>query len=84
MLSRDEVLQRNEQRVAWALAHPDMCMWVKDALRGARECDPVEVLNDLEILVVLLRTDCEVRLRATWPEEEVLSSDSEGSNIPRD
>lgn len=84
MSSRDEVLERNEQRIAWALEHPDISTWLKDALRGARERDPVEVLNDLEILVVLLRTDCEVRLRAAWPEEEVLSSEGAGANSTRD
>ena len=45
--------------------------------------DPVEVLNELEILVVLLRTDCEARLRVALPEEEVLSAEGETANRPR-
>jgi hypothetical protein len=36
---------------------------LKDALRGARERDPVEVLNELEILTLLLRNDCDARIR---------------------
>lgn len=59
----DDALTTNEQRIAWVLAHPGTSAWLKDALRAARECDPVEVLNELEILNLLLRADCEVRIR---------------------
>ncbi len=59
----DDALTTNEQRIAWVLAHPGTSAWLKDALRGARERDPVEVLNELEILNLLLRTDCDARIR---------------------
>ena len=59
----DDALTTNDQRIAWILAHPGTSAWLKDALRGARERDPVEVLNELEILNLLLRTDCEGRIR---------------------
>lgn len=59
----DDALTTNEQRIAWVLAHPGTSAWLKDALRAARERDPVEVLNELEILNLLLRADCEGRIR---------------------
>ncbi len=33
-----------------------MSPWLKAALKGATQCPPVEVQNDLEILNLLLRT----------------------------
>jgi hypothetical protein len=59
----DDALTTNDQRIAWILAHPRTSAWLKDALRAARERDPVEVLNELEILNLLLRTECEERMR---------------------
>ena len=59
----DDALKTNEQRIAWILAHPSTSAWLKDALRGARQRDPVEVLNELEILNLLLRNDCDARIR---------------------
>lgn len=48
-------MQTNDERIAWVLAHPQMNPWLKAALRGATQCHPVEVQNDLEILNLLLR-----------------------------
>lgn len=59
----DDALTTNDQRIAWILAHPGTSAWLKAALRAARERDPVEVLNELEILNLLLRTECEARIR---------------------
>ncbi len=59
----DDALTTNEQRIAWVLAHPGTSAWLKEALRAARERNPVEVLNELEILNLLLRNDCAARLR---------------------
>lgn len=63
MAPPDDALKTNDQRIAWILAHPRTSPWLKDALRAARERDPVEVLNDLETLNLLLRTECEMRMR---------------------
>lgn len=59
----DDTLKTNDQRIAWILAHPGTSAWLKDALRAARQRDPIEVLNELEILTLLLRADCEGRIR---------------------
>jgi len=47
--------QAAEQRITWVLSHPGMSDWLKDALRAARDQEPIEVLNDVEILYLLLR-----------------------------
>lgn len=53
-----------DERIRWALAHPGVSDWVKDALRAAGAADPVTVLNDLELLNLLLRARCEARIDA--------------------
>ena len=70
----DDIQQTNAERIAWVLAHPRMSPWLKEALRGARERDPVEILNELEILNLLLRTECETRIRIAFP-DSMLGSD---------
>lgn len=47
-------LQAAEDRIDWVLAHPGMSEWLKETLRSAREREPVDVLNDLEMLQNLL------------------------------
>jgi hypothetical protein len=62
-----EILQTNDERIAWVLSDPRMSSWLKDALTSSRERDPVEVLNELEILNLLLRTECETKLQIAFP-----------------
>lgn len=47
-------LQSAEDRIDWVLAHPGMSDWLKESLRSARGREPVDVLNDLEMLQSLL------------------------------
>lgn len=61
MTQLDDALKTNAERIDWVLAHPGMSPWLKTALISARERDPIEVLNDLEILNLLLRTQCDAR-----------------------
>lgn len=44
-----------ETHFRFVLDHPGMSQWLKDALAGAMERDPISVLNDLEILSVITR-----------------------------
>lgn len=67
MSRADEALQTNGERIDWVLAHPRTSSWLKEALRGARERDPVDVLIELDLLNLLLRTDCETRIRTAFP-----------------
>lgn len=62
----DEV-QINEERIAWVLGHPRMSSSLKEALKDVRERDPVEVLNEMEILNLLLRTECERKPGIAYP-----------------
>jgi len=73
--SPEDVPQTNEERIAWVLAHPRTSPWLKEALRGARQRDPIEVLNELEILNLLLRTECETRFRSAPP---ISKTDADG------
>jgi hypothetical protein len=54
-IARAARLREAQERIAWIEAHPAFSSWLKEALRGACDRDPVEVLNDLEILGHLLR-----------------------------
>lgn len=67
MSTPDEVLPSNDERIAWVLSHPRTSSWLKDALRTSRDRHPVEVLNELEILNLLLRTECETKIRIAFP-----------------
>jgi len=48
-------LREAERRIAWIETHPAFSGWLKETLRSAIVRDPVEVMNDLEILGQLLR-----------------------------
>lgn len=48
-----------ETQIAFVLGHPGMSGWLKDTLRSALERDPIEILNDLEILSLILRNRAE-------------------------
>lgn len=61
--SKECLLDPNAQ-IAWVLAHPTMSPWLRDALRTALEQDPIDVLNDLEVLRYVLNLRCEVSISA--------------------
>ncbi|MBL0935391.1 MAG: hypothetical protein IBJ07_11660 [Rhizobiaceae bacterium] len=65
MTKVDDAPQTNDERIAWVLAHPRMSPWLKAALEGARQCHPIEVRNDLEILNLLLRAYVAEELEAS-------------------
>lgn len=52
-----------EGRIDWALTHPGMSEWLKQALRGARARDPTDILNDLEMLNHLLQKRAEMQIQ---------------------
>jgi hypothetical protein len=74
MSQRDQdTLAEAQRRIDFVLNHPHMSAWLKDVVRTALDRNPVEVLNDLEILNQLLRVRCEV-LAATALERPETSS----------
>jgi hypothetical protein len=48
-----------DQRIQWIISHPDMSPWLKTSLASARQREPLDVLNDLEILDCVLRAWCD-------------------------
>lgn len=52
---RDDAIAAIEAQISFVLDHPGMTSWLKGALRGALSVDPLQVLNDLEILNQILR-----------------------------
>ena len=48
-------IQLVRDRFEWALAHPDVSDWVKSSLTSARPRDPIDVLNDLELMTHIVR-----------------------------
>jgi hypothetical protein len=44
-----------EEQLPFVMAHPGMSAWLKNALSSALDRHPIEVLNDLEILNLILR-----------------------------
>ena len=53
--SRAAVVREAERRIAWVLENPLTSTWLKDALESATRRDPVDVMNDLELLDHLLK-----------------------------
>ena len=51
----DDAIAAIEAQISFVLDHPGMTSWLKGALRGALSVDPLQVLNDLEILNQILR-----------------------------
>jgi hypothetical protein len=45
---------KSEDRIQQLLASPSVSFWLKDALRAMTNRDPVDALNDAELLVEVL------------------------------
>ncbi|MDR7257538.1 hypothetical protein J2X47_001709 [Sphingomonas sp. BE270] len=56
-------LREAERQIEWVLAHPRMSPWLKDALRSAIDQDPIQIMNDLEVLRHVLSARCEASVR---------------------
>ena len=52
----EDTLAVVDTRIAWVLHHAGMSQWLKLALRGALQCDPVTVGNEVEVLRHLLQS----------------------------
>lgn len=57
-------LIRSNENIDWVLSRPNMSSWLKEALTTARDRDPIDVLNDLEILNYILRTRSKACIQA--------------------
>ena len=50
-----KVVSEQDDLMAWIEIHPGVSDWLKQAVRIARDRDPVSLVNELEILWVLLQ-----------------------------
>ncbi|WEN15705.1 hypothetical protein PY254_03250 [Rhodanobacter sp. AS-Z3] len=50
-----EQVQCAEQRIDWVLSHPHVSEWLKVSLHMAHKRDPIDMMNDLELLTRLLQ-----------------------------
>lgn len=69
-------LQVEDDKIDWVLSHPDMSDWLKHALRMARDRNPVDVINDLEILNTILRPRSQVLIDRMMTASESRHPDS--------
>lgn len=60
--SHEQDLKEADERIDWVLSHPGMSDWLKQALRATRDRDPVDVLNELEMLCHLLKPRPEAQI----------------------
>lgn len=53
-----------EARIDWALNHPHLSDWLKEALRSASGLDPIALQNDIEMLRLLIsgRASAEIEI----------------------
>lgn len=58
-----DALEVSDIRIAWVLNNPAMSSWLKAALRGALEQNPIVVSNDVEVLSNLLRARADAWLQ---------------------
>ncbi len=58
-------LEEAERPIKWILDHPNFSSWLKDSIRTAIERDPVEALNDAELLLQLIRARTDAIVQET-------------------
>jgi hypothetical protein len=57
-----------EEQISFVLSHSGMSAWLKNALSSALDRHPIEVLNDLEILNLILRNRSHVLIAENSPQ----------------
>ena len=62
----DAKLKQIEKQIDWIISNPNMSQWVKNALGEARNCDPIGIVNELEILNHVLRARCEIYVKSIF------------------
>lgn len=56
------LLDAANDRMDWVLSHPGFSDWLKGAVSDSRGRDPIELLNELEVLNSLIRGRCAAEL----------------------
>ncbi|MFL9828353.1 hypothetical protein [Rhodoplanes sp. SY1] len=65
--------RESQRRIEWVLDHPRTSPWLKNALRSALLCDPIQIVNEVEMLRELLwfRSDAAVHKALQHPCDDV-------------
>lgn len=69
-------LEATKLRIAWVLDNPAMSSWLKNALLGALEQNPIVVSNDVEVLSNLLRARADA-----WTQDQLGATGKEKSEL---
>lgn len=64
MRLEDPALIKTDEQIDWLLSRSNVSSWLKSALTAARGRDPVELLNDLNILDCVLRSRCNAQVHS--------------------
>jgi hypothetical protein len=74
-----------EENIAWILAHTAFSGWLRDALRSAKTCDPLQLANDLELLNHVLRawTAARIEYDLLAARTDPIAATSLASHLPR-
>ena len=54
----------HDAHIVWLLKHPGVSDWLKAALRSARECDPIVLNTDLQLLSFVLGRWVEAQIKS--------------------
>jgi len=54
----------HDAHIVWLLEHPGASDWLKAALRSARECDPIVLNTDLQLLSFVLGRWVEAQIKS--------------------
>jgi hypothetical protein len=66
MKLQNPALIKSHEQIDWVLSRSGMSSWLKSALATARDRDPIDLLNDLEILNHVLRKWSNTCIRSTF------------------
>ena len=64
-------LAGDEERIEWALDHPGLSSWLKDALRNARDQDPSVLTTEVELLRSLILPWAQSRVQAMLEQRDL-------------
>ena len=59
-----DAIVEHDVHITWLLEHPGVSDWLKAALRSGRECDPMALHSDLQLLSFVLGRRIEAQIKA--------------------
>ena len=75
--SYEAILNEVDDQIDWMIENYRMSGWLQQALRNARDRDPVDSLNDLEILASLRKRRANAQIGRSLFRETTLEHDTD-------